>query len=175
MKFITKLTLILLLILPQIASAVEAPAPLKQIFQKSFLIGDSDLKVFGLKVYHISLWSEDAKFSYDKKFAINILYNMNFKREELAQRSIDEIEKLHHLSAEEENNYLKQLRSIFHSVKKGDQKLATFSPQEGLTMYYNDKITGKISDPKLARFFVDIWLDEKGSCPKVTKKILGKN
>ena len=53
--------------------------------------------------------------------------------------------------------------------------MALFVPNQGVEMFYNGKLNGKISDQKLARLFVDIWLDERGSYPKVTRKILGKD
>lgn len=155
--------------------AGEAPKAVMQNLNPNFLIGESDLKYFGLKVYRAELWCEKAQFSYEQKFAIHLTYNMNFAKEELAKRSIEEIENLHVLSAEDKKNYYQQLLKIFANVKKGDEKVALFSPKKGVEMYYNNQLIGKISDPKLARLFVDIWLDERGSFPKVTKKLLGKN
>jgi hypothetical protein len=154
---------------------IAAPSSFKNIFQNSALIGSAKLRFLGKKVYDIALWSEDGKFSYDKKFAIHIKYNMNFTREDLAERSISEIKKLHELTAEEEKNYINQLTKIFDSVKKGDEKVAIFIPSKGVMLFHNDKLSGTISDLKFARFFVDIWLDENGSYPKITKKLLGKN
>jgi hypothetical protein len=154
--------------------ASEIPQVVAKNFQTPFLIGSSSLHFIGFKVYDIALWSEDKNFSYEKKFAIFIRYNMNFSKEDLAKKSIEEIEKLHVLNKEERKNYLVELTKIFSSVKKGDEKVAMFLPGKGVEMFYNGKLNGKITDPKLARLFVDIWLDEKGSYPKVIKAILGK-
>ncbi|MBU6140009.1 MAG: chalcone isomerase family protein [Proteobacteria bacterium] len=154
--------------------AAEMSSTVSQNLEPAYLIGDSDLNFLGLKVYHLALWSEAQKFSYDKKFAIQIRYNMNFSKEDLAKKSIEEIERLHVLSAQDKENFLAELKKIFSSVKKGDEKVAIFTPNQGVEMFYNGKLNGKISDQKLARLFVDIWLDERGSYPKVTKKILGK-
>lgn len=164
---------LLLLFLSQEVFATEIPQAVSKNFKNYFLIGSSSLNFIGLKVYDIALWAEDKNFSYEKKFAIFIRYNMNFSKEELAQRSIEEIERLHVLSEEERKDYLEQLRKIFNSVKKGDEKVAIFSPTQGVEMFYNNNLSGKITNPRLARLFVDIWLDEKGSYPKVTKEILG--
>jgi hypothetical protein len=98
---------------------------------------------------------------------------MNFDREDLAKRSVVEIKKLHELTKEEEKNYQEQLLKIFHSVKKGDEKLAVFTPSKGVLMMYNGQKVGEISDLKLARLFVDIWLNLRGSYPEISKKILG--
>lgn len=157
------------------AFGIGAPSPLKQIFKSDNLIGKSELKFLGLKVYDIDLWCEKPQFSYEEKFAIHIRYNMNFNKEDLAKRSIEEIERIHVLSESDKKNYYQNLLQIFANVKKGDEKLAVFIPQKGVEMFFNNKIIGKISDPKLARLFVDIWLDERGSYPQVTKKLLGKN
>jgi len=154
--------------------AYEIPQVIEKSFKSTFLIGYSSLHFIGFKVYDIALWSENENFSYEKKFAIFIRYNMNFSKENLAKKSIEEIEKLHVLSQEEHKNYLAQLTKIFSSVKKGDEKVAIFLPGKGVELFYNGKLNGKVTDTKLARFFIDIWLDEKGSYPKVTREILGK-
>lgn len=138
------------------------------------LIGESDLRYFGFKVYHIKLLGEKEQFSYDQKFAINITYNMNFSKENLAKRSIQEIEKLHDLTDSQKKDYYQKLLKVFTSVKKGDQKIAFFLPQKGIKLYHNDNFVGEINDIELARLFVDIWLDERSSFPSVTKKLLNK-
>lgn len=147
---------------------------LEQNFSQQFLIGSSDLKFLGFEVYQISLWSEKPDFSYEKKFAIQICYNMSFSKEDLVQRSIEEIKRLHHLADSEESLYRAELNKSLRSVKKGDIKNAVFTPAKGVEIFLNNISIGKINDKKLARLFIDIWLDEKGSYPEVTRKILGK-
>ncbi len=174
MSKLIKLFILALLISSNLMAA-NLSEPLKQKLGVDNLIGATELKYFGLKVYEINLWCEKPKFSYDQKFAIQIRYNMNFTKEELAKRSIEEIEKLHALNDSEKNDYYQKLLKIFSNVKKGDEKVAYFSPKKGVEMFYNNQLVGDISDLKLARQFVDIWLDERGSFPNVTKKLLGKN
>jgi len=157
------------------ASERDIPASLQNIIKDPALIGSSRFRFFGLKVYDISLWSEDAIFSYSKIFAIQIKYEMNFSQEALVERSISEIKSLHKITPDEEISYTKQLTAILNSVKKGDEKIAIFVPSKGVLMFHNNELTGQISDLKLARLFADIWLDENGSYPKTTKKLLGKN
>jgi hypothetical protein len=182
MKNLIKIFFVLFLVLMlsfviKTASASERniPTSLQNIIKDPVLIGSSELKFLGLKVYNISLWSEDTNFSYNKIFAIQIKYSMNFSREDLVKRSLSEIKSLHEISSDEEASYIKQLTEIFNSVKKGDKKIAVFVPSQGVLMFHNNELTGKISNLKLARLFVDIWLDENGSYPKITKKLLGKN
>jgi len=180
MKHSAKLFLLALLFFPVLASAssskssTKIPEAIHELFEQSFLVGSATLKFLGIKVYDISLWSEEVGFSYEKRFAIYIKYNMNFSGEDLAQRSVTEIKRLHELSKQEESSYRESLKKIFSSVRKGDEKIAFFIPSQGVIIFHNGEPAGKISDPKLSRLFVDIWLDERSSYPKITKAILGK-
>jgi len=154
--------------------AGEIPTAVQKNLSAYNLIGSAPMKFMGLKVYDAALWSESKDFSYDRKFAIHIKYNMNFTKENLAERSIDEIEETNDLSSRQRQEYLQKLNEIFVNIKKGDEKVALFDPKNGVTLFYNNQKIGEISSLKFARLFVDIWLDEKGSHPKVTKKLLGK-
>ena len=163
-----------LLFVAQPSFAQNAPATIANNLNPSFLIGQADLKNLALKVYHIELWSEAKNFSYDKKFAIRIVYDVNVAKDNLLKKSMAEIESLHVLSDQDKKNYALQLEKILTEIKKGDEKVTLFNPAQGIETFYNGKPNGKISDPKLARFLVDIWLDERGSHPDITRKILGK-
>lgn len=173
------LSVLFAILIPSLADAKTAeyatkiPPSIQKVLESPFLVGSAKLKFLGMKVYDIELWSSASQFSYEKPFAIRIEYNMSFTREDLAKRSIVEIKRLHQLTKDEENSYQKQLLAIFHSVRKGDEKLAFFDPEQGASMIYNGRKIGEISDLKLARLFVDIWLDQRSSYPEVTKKILG--
>ncbi len=158
----------------QAKSSVEIPVAIRNSFDSPFLVGSEKLKFLGMKVYNISLWSEVPEFSYEEPFAIHIKYNMSFSREDLVQKSIIEIEKLHKLNREEKIIYKESLNKTLCPVKKGDEKVAIFIPSKGVKMFHNNELTGIISDPKFSRLFIDIWLDERGSYPKITKKIKGK-
>lgn len=138
------------------------------------LIGQYDLKVVGLNVYNIKLWSQNKNFSYNDKFAIEINYKMNFSRENLVKRSIEEIKRIQNITDENQLTvYHWEFMKIFLDVKKGDCKVLVFIPQKGVELFYNHKSVGKITEPKLARYFVDIWLSKNSSYPKMTKTILG--
>lgn len=175
MKIFLKIFLFLFLFSSASFSQNPAPQEVEKNFLKYFLIGENDLRVFGFNIYHIALWSETAEFSYEKKFAINIKYKRNFSSEELTQRSIEEISRINSISDEAQLKiYADKLLKIFKPVKIGDSKTAIFSPKNGVLLFHNSTLSGTISDPKLARYFVDIWLSEKSSYPKMTMAILGK-
>lgn len=154
----------------------EIHQEIMQNLESPNLIGQYDLKVIGLNVYNIKLWSRNKKFSYNDKFAIEINYKMNFSRENLVKRTIEEIKRIQNITDQNELIvYHREFMKIFLDVKKGDCKVAIFTPQKGVELFYNHKSVGKITEPELARYFVDIWLSKNSSYPKMTKTILGES
>lgn len=156
-----------------ITSTSNEAKNVEKLLQPNFLIGSATLKFLNMKVYDISLWSVSPQFSYQQKFAIQIRYNMNFSRQDLAKRSVEEIVRLHDLSDEKRAEYQQKFSEIFSDVKKGDEKIALFDPKKGVELYHNSHLNGTITNLELARLFVDIWLDRRGSYPKVTNQLFG--
>ena len=139
-------------------------------------LGVHNLAVWGFKVYNIQLLSETKKFSYQNKFAIVINYQRDFAKNNLIEKSIEEIARINEIK---DLNLLKiyknKLEEIFLDVKKGDRKTAFFDPKNGVKLYFNGKFVGEIKDLIFAKRFVDIWLSDKSSYPQMTSAILGKN
>ena len=155
--------------------ASQPPQEILKSLINAKLMGEYNLKVMGLNIYNIKLWAENEKFSYDKKFAIEINYKMNFSKENLAKRSIEEISKIQKITDQNELIvYQREFLKIFLDVKKGDCKVAIFTPQKGVELFFNHQLVGTINDLKLARYFVDIWLSKNSSYPKMTTSILGE-
>ncbi|NBX52290.1 MAG: hypothetical protein EBT63_01380 [Proteobacteria bacterium] len=149
-------------------------------FANNFLnpvkIGGHNLKVFGLKIYLIELFSDEAEFSYENNFAIVINYQRNFSKNRLVERSIQEISRLNNIQDKALlSNYEKKLNEIFSDVKKGDRKTAYFNPKKGLKLYFNGQLVGQIDDLVFAQRFVDIWLNSNSAYPQMTKDIIAKN
>lgn len=157
------------------AFADVVPKEIIKEISSPILIGKSQLKFFGFEIYEIALWGEKSEFSYTQKFAIKINYKKNFDKESLVERSIKEMKRVNFLTEDEERFYRSELNRVFLGVKKGDSKTALYLPQNGVLLFHNSEFVGKISDQKLARRFVDIWLHEKSSYPEITKELIGKN
>lgn len=149
---------------------------INEIFSKPSRLGAHSLKVWGFKIYNIQLLSEEKKFSYQKKFAIIINYQRDFSKKDLIQKSLEEISRINDINDEDLlKTYQKKLEEIFFEVKNGDRKTAFFDPKNGVKLYFNGKFVGEINDLIFAKRFIDIWLSDKSSYPKMTRDILGKN
>lgn len=139
-------------------------------------LGVHNLTVWGFKVYNIQLLSQTKKFSYQNKFAIVINYQRDFAKNNLIEKSIEEIARINEIKdLGLLKIYQNKLEEIFFDVKKGDRKTAFFDPKNGVKLYFNGKFVGEIKDLIFAKRFVDIWLSDKSSYPQMTMDILGKN
>ncbi len=137
-------------------------------------IGKAELKFLGFKLYDIELRGEKEKFSYEQKLAIKINYTKNFSKKELTQASIDEICRINNIKLDTiEESYTKNFEKIFVDVKKGDEKIAVYDPNFGLTLFYNGKMTGFVNDKVFARRFIDIWLSDKARFKQVRNLLIG--
>jgi hypothetical protein len=115
---------------------------------------------FGIKVYDINLWTDATRWSYENKFALQIKYNINIKREKFTESSIEEIKRYYKID-DKIAEYTAKFNEVFPNVKKGDIITAIYTPNNGQTeLFYNSKSTGKITDKGFSRVFLDIWLHE---------------
>lgn len=137
-------------------------------------IGKAELKFLGFKIYDIELRGENKKFSYNQKLAIKINYNKNFSKQELIETSIDEIVRINNIKRESiEKSYKSNFEKIFVEVKKGDEKIAIYDPNFGLTLFYNDRLINSVNDKIFGKRFIDIWLSDKARFKKVRDLLVG--
>lgn len=145
-------------------------------FSKPSSLGTHNLRVWGFNVYNIQLLGEKNNFSYQNKFAIIINYQRDFAKNNLIEKSLEEIARINNINDKILlKTYQNKLEEIFLDVKKGDRKTAFFDPKKGVKLFFNGKFVGEIKDLVFAKRFVDIWLSPQSSYPQMTKDILGKN
>lgn len=172
---IKKLTLVLFLILNFTKANALDLQPSTEILsniERPIIIGKTEVRFFGFKLYDITLFGEKEKFSYNQKLAIHIKYDKNFSKKELVETSIDEISRINNLDKNNLASYKDNLERIFVDIKKGDEKTAFYDPNSGLTLFYNHKISGKINDKVFAKRFMDIWLSENAMFKKDRNKLV---
>jgi hypothetical protein len=142
------------------------------VFDNLKLIGKTELKFIGFKIYDIELRGQKPSFSYDQKLAIKIIYDKNFSKKELIETSIDEISRINNIDKQSLEHYRPKLDSIFVDVIKGDRKIAIYDPNFGLELFHNEKLTGKINDRVFAKRFIDIWLSDNAKFSEMRNKLI---
>jgi len=136
------------------------------------LVGSGQLTWWGLRVYDAKLYSPDGFYQPDHPHAIQITYRFSFSREQLASRSLEEIERIHGGRADREA-VLQQLYAVFRDVSGGDQITGMHYPGQRAEFYSGDSLLGRIEDAPLASAFFSIWLDPATREPDLRARMLG--
>lgn len=152
----------------------KPPVEVNLAIPDSRMLGYGKYTFFGFKIYDIVLWNEIGRFNYRNRFALNILYDKSFSKDDLIDKSIDEIKRNYEITDLEEATYRKYMDRTFLDVEKGDTKTAIYFPDEGLSVYHNSKFTGTIEDKTFARRFMDIWVHENSSDKDLTRRLRGE-
>ncbi len=135
--------------------------------------GETLLRFIGMKVYDARLWTQGKAHSYDDLFALELVYDMNFKGKEIAERSVGEMRKTGVRDEAKLMRWGDEMAKIFPDIKKGDALIGVFVPNKEVRFFSREKLIATVSDPEFAKAFFDIWLSEKTSEPKLREKLLG--
>lgn len=161
-----------LLALTALANPV-LPEPVQKDLPGLTLVGDTNFRFIGMKVYDIRLWAPDGRYAPDKPFALELVYDMNFKGTDIAKRSIDEKRGQGYGPEDKLNRWYAEMAKIFPDIKPGDTLIGIHVPGKEARFYTRSKFIAAVADPEFSRAFFDIWLSEKTSQPGLRKRLLG--
>jgi hypothetical protein len=136
------------------------------------VVGAGQLTWWGMTVYDAALLAPGGTYNADHPHAIKITYRFGFSQEQLAQKSLEEIERIHGRMADRAAT-LEVLKAVFRDVAKGDHILGIHYPGQGAEFYSDDRPLGRIEDAALAAAFFSIWLDPATREPGLRAQMLG--
>jgi len=157
------------------AKAGDAGASWRAELPGAVAIGSGQLRWFGLRIYDAALWSGQHPFDPAARFALQLTYHRSISRERLVQTSLDEMRRLGTAPGDTSlrEQWETQLRKAFVDVEPGDQLIGVNLPGYGMRLYDQRKLVADIPDPKLARAFFDIWLNEASRDQALRRQLLG--
>lgn len=161
----------LFMTLPALAAA---PSEIGAYIRTAAPYGEAKLNKLMFHVYDAALWTDAPKWTMKKTFALMLRYGMNFDGEDLAKRSISEMDAQDKLADETATAWRTKLAALFPDVKKGDRITAIYLPGKGTRIYHNGKYRGSISDARFSDRFIGIWMSPKTSEPAVRKALIGE-
>lgn len=153
------------------------PAEVSAAVADAQLSGSGKLTFFGLDVYESSLWVAPGFKSTgfeNHAFALELHYLRSFSADAIAQRSIEEMQRIEPLPEQKSAQWLNALREALPNVKKGDRLMGLHRPGVGVVFWSNGKRSGEVRDAEFARQFFAIWLSPKTSEPKLRRALLAK-
>lgn len=138
------------------------------------LLGQGVYSVMFWDIYSAELFAPDMTWQPQKSYALRLTYFREFSGQDIAQRSVEEIEKLGFNEQERLQRWYKQMQQIFPDVKAGES-LTGVRQDNGVTVFFKDqKPVGQIEDIRFSDWFFGIWLAPETSAPELRQQLLGR-
>lgn len=148
---------------------------------QAHMIGQGEYRWVGMRIYEAQLWrgqpriSSDPAGVLDAPFALRLIYARDIHAQRLVDTSIEELQRIHGNSLSEStvDQWRQVLSRVLVDVRAGDRLTGVYAPMLGARFFANDRETGQITDPVLARAFFSIWLGPSARDPALRQKLLG--
>ena len=140
------------------------------------LIGHGRLRFFGFSVYDASLWASpdfraSAFLSY--RFALSLTYLRAFSAKDLAQRTLQDIRRVHEVAPDQARVWLSALQDLLPEVAAGD-RITCLHPPGSVAVWHQGRKIGDMPDAAFARMFFGIWLADSTREPELRKALLAR-
>lgn len=169
MKFTAPMLFLLSLSWPTSASILTSK-PLSDLQ----LVGQAKLNVLFWEIYESSLYTADGRYQPEQfPVALRIQYLRDIDSADLLKATREEWLK-QALPEEQFTAWLETLSAIWPDIQKGDELLLRVDAAQKSYFYYNNQYLGTLDDPQFGPAFLNIWLSEKASYPKLRAQLIGK-
>lgn len=138
------------------------------------IVGKATLSILFWDLYKSKLSTSSGLYPMQQKNE-KLMYEIEYLKAVSTEDLIEyTIEQWKHLQVRPQRYqlFLPKLASIWPDMRVGDS-LALVIDQQSSAFYYNDNLVGSIDDPKFGPLFLDIWVSEKSSEPKLRQQLLG--
>ena len=142
-------------------------------FQSPKLIGEGTLKVLMWEVYNLRLYTDGTAFTWQDKFMLEFDYSRELKKESVIDASLKEFKLQPNVSDKDIGAWEAYLEQVIQPVQKGTKATVQWVPEGQIIFYYEGSKPTTIENEKFARAFLNIWLGEKTSRPKLRSQLLG--
>lgn len=141
-------------------------------------VGQGQFSYLFWDLYQARLATSDGKFvSYrqNKPLVLELTYQRDISKADFVEATLEQWKAQQGRLQQRHLDWASQLDTLWRDVKKGDQ-LACLLRGDGLVEFsYNGQALGVVADPAFGAEFLDIWLGEKTTAPKLRLALLGQN
>jgi hypothetical protein len=137
-------------------------------------IGETTFSILFWDVYTSKLLTTTGNYPIqtDKdKLLYQINYLTNISGKDLVNSTVEQWQYLG-IEPELYAAYLPILHKIWPDIEEGDS-LSLYVNNNKSVFYFNNNLIGEINQPEFSQLFLDIWLSEKTSEPKLRLELLG--
>ncbi|MCW3147848.1 chalcone isomerase family protein [Stutzerimonas stutzeri] len=153
-----------------------ATANWREAVPEARLIGEGELRFFGLRIYDARLWSATEPLQTQRPFALELTYHRAISRDDFVRTSLEEIQRLsgEPVDSARMRQWRAEMRQAFVDVRPGERITGVYLPGRGCRFYVNDRLQHEVADPAFAEAFFAIWLDPHSRDQKLRRDLLGE-
>ena len=155
-----------------VTSSVASDMP-KEEFSSPSIIGEGTLKVFFMEIYDLRLVADSPTFSWQNKFKLDFFYTRDLKKDSVINSSIKELRRQSSVSESDIESWQGYLEQSIKPAQVGTHASVVWNPEGRITFHYENNDPTTIEDEDFARAFLNIWLGEETSQPKLRNQLLG--
>ncbi|WP_084164568.1 chalcone isomerase family protein [Rheinheimera texasensis] len=141
-------------------------------------VGEGQFSYLFWDLYQARLATSDGQFfSYqqNKPLLLELTYQRDISKADFVEATLDQWKAQQGSLQQRHRDWAAQLDKLWRDVKKGD-RLACLLRADGLVEFsFNGQPLGLVEDPAFGAEFLDIWLGEKTTAPKLRIALLGRN
>ncbi len=127
-----------------------------------------------IHAYDAALFTADGKFDENKPYALVLTYVTDIDGDDIADKSIEEMNKIEPVDKSKSDVWLAEMKKIFPDVVDGTVLAGVNVPHKGTVFIGDGKKIGGINDPEFSKAFFDIWLSPKTTGEELRAKLLGE-
>jgi hypothetical protein len=125
------------------------------------------------KVYDLRLLTEGTSFSWNNKFMLEFDYSRELKKESVIDASLKEFKLQPNVTDKDIKDWEVYLEQVIQPVQKGIKASVMWVPKGKIIFDYEGSPSSTIENEDFARAFLNIWLGENTSRPKLRSQLLG--
>jgi hypothetical protein len=137
------------------------------------LIGQGTLNVLFFEVYDVRLLSDFMPFSWENKFQLEFEYKRSITKERIIDSSIKELKRQQNVTEHNLEEWTTYLEEVIQPLQEGIKATIKWNPQGTITFQNEGVKSVTIKDESFARSYINIWLGEETSQPKLRSQLLG--
>jgi hypothetical protein len=137
-------------------------------------VGNATFTFLFWDIYNSRLFTKTGK--YDDNSGQDLLFKINYLKDISADELIKRtVEQWQHLKYDESKyqHYIPIMKAIWPDIKSGDS-LTLYRKNQTTIFYFNNEEVGNINDKSFSNLFLDIWLSNNTSQPKLRKQLIGE-
>lgn len=138
--------------------------------------GQGVLRYLGLKIYDATLWTqpgfEPTRWQ-QHPFLLELRYARSLKGQDIAQRSLEAMQRFGALDEGTGARWLESMRRAFPDVLRDDWLTGQWNPATQTTRFASRAAETSIEDRAFGLRFFGIWFDERTSEPGLRADLLG--